>query len=112
MLTGDRSSELLTDVAHKVAEMARATPPGVAPDDFGRRVAAMLADDWGGLSVYIPKDKVRYVLQRNAEILARFTGDNIPDLARQYGISEQRVYVILKSERERRKARRGSLLEL
>lgn len=112
MLTGERSSELLDDVARKVAEMARVNPPRMAPDDFGQRVAAMLADDWGGLSVYIPKHRVRHIVRRNRELFDAFTGKNVPDLALEYGISEQRVYAILKAERERRKPRQGSLLDL
>lgn len=107
MLTGEHSSELLNDIARKVAEMARATPPDTCPDVFGLRVAAMLADDWGGLSVYIPKSQSWRSRRRNKELYAAFTGDNITELARLYGLSEQHVYKLLKDERERRRVRQG-----
>lgn len=105
-------SEMLDDIAAKVSAMFLATPPAVPSTrqeaqtvaaEFGRRVADMLAEDWGGTSVYIPKDELRRLRKRNSRIYNEFNGGNVADIARKYGISEQRVYVVLKEERQRRR---------
>ena len=101
----ERYSELLDDVAAKVASMARHGLPAVSDADageFGRRVADMLAEDWGGSSVYIPKNLASRFRRRDACLYREYTGDNINDLARRYGITPQRVYAVIKAERARR----------
>lgn len=105
-------SELLDAVARKVADMALAMSPAVNKDDaaaLGLRVANMLAEDWGGTSVYVPKDVAGRLTARNRALYAEFRGDNIHEIARRYGLSEQRVYSIIKHERDRRKVRHLSL---
>ena len=37
------------------------------------------------------------------------TGDNISELARKFGLSEQRAYAIIAEERARRRLRQGTL---
>ena len=99
-------AELLDGVAVRVAGMARSGLPAVGEEEareFGRRVADMLAEDWGGSSVYIPKNLARF-RKRDAKLYREFTGNNIAELAQKYGLTQQRVYAILKAER----ARRGS----
>ena len=103
----DRHLELLEDVQAKVAAMVRAE---FSADErrgslFGRRVADMLADEWGGQSIYVPKDVARRCLKRNVRLFDEFTGSNVAELARKYGLSEQRVYAVIKQERARRRAR-------
>lgn len=101
-------NELLNDVADKVARMAQAaTPPmnEAEAKNFGRRVADMLAEDWGGSSVYVPKDLARRFRRRDTSILQSFTGSNIEELARRYGLTPQRIYAIIKAERRRRAGR-------
>ena len=101
----ERYAELLDDVAAKVANMARCAHPPMeaeAARAFGRRVADMLAEDWGGSSVYIPKNLASRFRRRDAELFRAFTGHNIEELARKYGLTRQRVYAILKAERARR----------
>ncbi len=100
----ERYAELLDDVAAKVARMARCGLPPMeegAAKDFGRRVADMLAEDWGGASVYIPKNLASHFRRRDAELYRAFTGDNVQELAQKYGLTQQRIYAIIKAERAR-----------
>lgn len=109
----DRRAELLDDVAVKIARMATAATPPMSEAEarrFGQRVADMLAEDWGGSSVYIPKDLARRFRRRDASIYAEYTGANIDDLARKYGLTPQRIYAIIKAERRRRASRQLSLI--
>ena len=108
----ERYAELLDDVAAKVASMARCGLPSVeeeAARAFGRRVADMLAEDWGGSSVYIPKNLASRFRKRAARLYREFTGHNVEELARKYGLTQQRVYAIIKAERSRRACAQLSL---
>ena len=100
----ERYAELLDDVAARVANMARCVPSVNETEarNFGRRVADMLAEEWGGSSVYIPKNLASRFRRRDAELYRAFTGHNIEELARKYGLTQQRVYSIIKAERARR----------
>lgn len=103
-------TELLNDVAAKVSAMYQSAleeDVPVSPEIFGQRVADMLAEDWGGINVYIPKGKDRNRQRRNTLIYDEYTTKQIPlsELARKYSLSEQRIYVILATERERRQKR-------
>jgi len=98
-------SELLDDVAVKVGEMAQHGLSSVSEADaraFGRRVADMLAEDWGGSNVYIPKNMASRFRNRDATLYREYRGDNIAELAKKYGITQQRVYAVIKAERARR----------
>ena len=101
----ERYAELLDDVAAKVANMARCGLPlmdEAQAKDFGRRVADMLAEEWGGSSVYIPKNLASRFRRRDARLYREFTGQNVQELAQKYGLTQQRVYAIIKAERARR----------
>ena len=107
-------NELLSDVAAKVGAMYRAAQEDavpVEPEIFGQRVADMLADDWGGINVYIPKGKSDRLRRRNAHMWRDFSVKKIPlaDIARKYGLSEQRAYAVLAAERERNRQKQHSL---
>lgn len=107
-MQNERGAELLDDIARKVAGMARVVLPEERQSEaesFGRRVADMLADDWGGISVYFPKSASSRFQRRNADLFADYTGRNMVELAKKYGLSEQRIYAILKEERARRRVR-------
>ena len=99
-------NELLNDVAAKVGAMykaAREETEPATPESFGQRVADMLAEDWGGINVYIPKGKNSRLQRRNARMWKEYTVDKVSlsELSRRYGLSEQRTYSILAAERER-----------
>ena len=88
----ERYAELLDDVAAKVARMARCGLPPMeeeAARDFGRRVADMLAEDWGGSSVYIPKNLASRFRRRDALLYREFTGHNVQELAQKYYFEDE-----------------------
>ena len=87
-------AELLDGVAARVADMARSGLPAVSEEEaceFGRRVADMLAEDWGGSSVYIPKNLAARFRKRDATLYREFTGNNIAELAQKYGTTPSRL---------------------
>lgn len=71
---------------------------GVDPQK-ARDVAAACTEStrklWGGGNYYFPRGMKYELTFRDHELFRKFTGDNVPDLAREYEMSEQRVYQII-----------------
>lgn len=108
---GHQRIALLKDISDKVA--ARVLSHGVTKDvadSIGADIATYLADDWGGQNLYIPQDLSSKLCARNAEMFAKFSGDNVSALAAEFGLSVQTVYRIVKIEREKRAPIHGDLI--
>lgn len=106
------ASELLLDLATKLAAQARAAF-GVEEEQarrFGEAVAGSIADDWGGQNVYIPMELSGKVKARNEQIYKEFTGDNASELGLKWRLAVQTIYQIIKLERSRNTPRQASLL--
>lgn len=101
-LQPDRSKypELLADLAEQVA--LKLVALGVSAEkaaEIGWGVAEHIRVHWSGQSTYIPKG-VEYDLSlRDLQIAREFNGRNHAALARQYGLTEMRIYQILKAAR-------------
>lgn len=93
-----KGPELLLDLASHVAVQVKALC-GVSPekaDAVGLAVADLMSCHWGGQLLYFPKGMARKLSARDQEIYARFNGFNHADLAREFDVSLQHVYRILK----------------
>lgn len=93
--------ELLRDLEGKVKQVGMAEL-GMEENEakrLGERIADIIAGEWGGQNLYIPIGLVHKRTARNARIFEEFTGNNVPGLARKYGLSIQAIYRIIKSER-------------
>lgn len=64
-------------------------------------IAMQVACEWGGRNIYIPCGNKIHVSNRDAEVYAMFTGGNIAEVARYFGISDQWAYKIIDRERKR-----------
>lgn len=71
------------------------------PADIAREVAIKATDgivnEYGGTSIYIPKDMRLFSDARNKKILAEFDGKNVSFLAQKYQLSEVWIYSILRN---------------
>jgi Mor family transcriptional regulator len=84
------------------------TPDAAAPL-IANALADELADRWGGQNMTFPKDYARAISKRDAEVYARFTGDNYAELAKEYGLTERGMYKLIKRIRDRlRRQARGA----
>lgn len=93
-----KGPELLVDLADQCAR-ALVDTMGMEKDkadQAGREIAERMAGHWGGQNIYFPMGLTMRLSQRDQEIYDAFTGDNHSDLARQFGVSVQWVYRILK----------------
>lgn len=68
-------------------------------DQAGCAISEMLANDWGGQLVNIPKDHHYRVGRRDLIIYEEFTGTNHDVLARKYGMTVRAIYKIVKRVR-------------
>ncbi|AQU83231.1 MULTISPECIES: Mor transcription activator family protein [unclassified Halomonas] len=62
----------------------------------------------GGRSLYVPQGRQLDRALRDREIWERHTGDNIPQLVEDYGLTEAQVYSILGEQRKLARARMQS----
>ena len=115
--SAEYGSELLANIEAVVsaAVKKKLSGAGVAPGLMeavaaaaGEEAAEDIRIHFGGMQVYINQDKAR----QDAAIYDAFTGDNIHELVRRFHLSESMIYRIIKNERERRRIKQGSLLDL
>lgn len=93
-----KGPELLLDLASHVAAQVKSLC-GVSPekaDSVGLAVADLMSCHWGGQLLYFPKGMARKLSTRDMEIYTRFNGSNHADLAREYDVSLQHIYRIIK----------------
>ena len=53
-------------------------------------------NEYGGIAIYVPSKKTLFRNSRNREIINRYNGKNIKDLARAFEISEVQIRNIIK----------------
>lgn len=110
MNLGPEYPELLADMALQLREFL-IEEAGVAEDKaeaFARDAAERVRQNWGGQLVYVPTGLGHEVLQRWEQIWAKFSGDNVPALAKEFDCTEIHIYRIIRRMREveRRKLQR------
>lgn len=93
--------ELISDLADQVA--VKLVELGVAlakAADIGWHVGEHVREHWSGGAVrYIPKGVSYDLSRRDKKIYQDFTGANHRELARQHGLTEMRIYQIIKTAR-------------
>lgn len=58
-------------------------------------IANHMANHWGGLLIYFPKDDVYRIASRDIDMYNEFNGTNHAELARKYDICQRTVYKII-----------------
>jgi len=107
-----KGPELLHDLAEHVAtalveliELDRARAKHV-----GLEIARRMAGHWGGQLVYFPLGTAIELSERDCAIWQKFTGANHSELAREFKVSLQWIYKIVKAMRlEEQERRQGGL---
>lgn len=89
--------QLLADAADRVARvLLDYNVPEEAAEQCGSAVADDLAMHWAGQNITIPKDYRYKLTQRDLEIWEKFRGHNHLQLAREYGLTVNAIYRIIK----------------
>lgn len=89
---GNRRHELLSEVAYYVESLA--IEHGVSKDvseQLGVNAANLLAENWGGQMISIPKDHFYKLAERDELIYTDFKGNNWGELVRKYNMTENGI---------------------
>ena len=65
----------------------------------GIDITKMLFEEFGGTSVYFPTEKMIYKDARDREIIEKFNGFNVKELASKYNMSESYIRSIIRNSR-------------
>lgn len=65
----------------------------------GMDITKMLFKEFGGTSVYFPTEKMIYKDVRDREIIEKFNGFNVKELASKYNMSESYIRSIIRNSR-------------
>lgn len=109
--THNRYPELLDDLAAKGAELL--SRMGMEPGPARKAAFAfveLIRKEWAGQNLYIPKGQAYELSLRDEELYRRFSGSNLYQLCKEYGITLQRGYQIIAAIREREFKRRQAPL--
>lgn len=75
--------------------------PRSTAEKVGEVVVDYVLDEFGGENIYVPRNISGIVRRRNRQIYEEWSGNNHDELAKKYNITRQRVYAIIKEERQR-----------
>ncbi|GIM32266.1 Mor transcription activator family protein [Paraclostridium bifermentans] len=65
----------------------------------GMDITKMLFKEFGGTSVYFPTEKMIYKDARDRDIIEKFNGFNVKELASKYNMSESYIRSIIRNSR-------------
>lgn len=94
----EKAPEVLADLAKHI-EMALEEKCQFTPErakQIGIDIAQKMAQNWGGEVIYIPRNLLMVLNERDMQIYNEFNGNNHRELARKYNVSMQWVYKIVK----------------
>ncbi|MDD0823738.1 Mor transcription activator family protein [Mannheimia sp. AT1] len=104
----EKAPEVLTDLAKHIEveleEKHQFTPEQAK--QVGIDIAQRIAQNWGGEVIYIPRNLLMALNERDMKIYEEFNGNNHRELARKYNVSMQWVYKIVKKVHKDEVARR------
>ncbi len=113
MSMDDKRHELLRDIADHIARVLREHNIDV---DIAEQAGAATSDHlcrvWAGSTICIPKDYHYELAKRDLEILSKYRGNNHHALAREYGLTENAIYKLVKRVQDRRFERDQGKLDI
>lgn len=74
--------------------------------EIAKKVVRHITDNWGGQLIYIPKNLLGHVSERDMKIYQEFNGKNHGQLSKKYNLTEQHIYRIVKDVGIRETAKR------
>lgn len=94
--------ELLSDVAKQVSLILKEYNIAEADaDEVGNAVTNHLSEHWGGQVIIIPKDHIYKITQRDLEIFDKVTHNNMHEVAKEYNLTINGLYRVLRRIRKR-----------
>lgn len=110
----ERCPPLLVEIADHAADVLK-TELGLDPERAahgGYLIMRRIAEAVGGAAIYIPTADSIERHERDEAIWREFTGDNVHELARKYGVTTIHLYRLIKRLRAEEAAKRQGNLDL
>lgn len=104
-----KAPEILADLAKHAEVKIKEHITNIAPElaqQIGVELASKIAQCWGGEVIYIPRNLILLLSERDKKIWNEFNGVNHRELARKYNVSMQWIYQIVKKVSKEEIARR------
>ncbi|MFC3113825.1 Mor transcription activator family protein [Rodentibacter caecimuris] len=105
----EKAPEILADLAKhsevKIKQHIAGIDPSLA-QQISIEIAGKIAESWGGEVIYIPRNLILLLSERDRKIFNEFNGSNHRELARKYNCSMQWIYQIVKRVTKEEIARR------
>lgn len=73
--------------------------------EVAKKVARHITQNWGGQIIYIPKNLLGQISERDMQIYREFSGKNHAQLSRKYNLTVQQIYRIVKEVGIRERAK-------
>ena len=97
-MADNRAAELIVDLEEQLVAclVSVSAVDRQAAKVAAKQVSQHISKHWGGQLLYIPKNHVGVLSERDKEIWAKFNGSNHAALAQQYDLSMQQIYAIVR----------------
>lgn len=106
-MTDNRTAELIADMEAQMTAclVSVANIDRQSAQVAAKQVSAHLSKHWGGQLLYFPKNHYGRLSERDAEIWRKFDGKNHAALAKEYGLTMQQIYKIVREAAEYHRAK-------
>ena len=71
-----------------------------------KKVARFITDNWGGQLIYIPKNHIGKVSERDQQVYREFNGKNHAALSKKFDLTVQQIYRIVKAVGDAERSKR------
>lgn len=107
-MADERIPELVADLEDQIADCLKRDLilDKHKAKELAVKVARHITDNWGGQLIYIPKNTLGRISDRDMEVYRDFDGRNHAALAKKYGLTMQHIYRIVKEVGIRERAKR------
>ena len=106
-MADNRVPELVADLEDQTAACLVSIAPleKAQARHIARQVARHITNNWGGQLIYIPKNHIGRISERDMEVYRDFDGRNHAALSKKYDLTVQQVYRIVKEVGMRERAK-------
>ena len=106
-MADERVPELVTDLEDQMAACLLSELPIERKKALAlsKKVARHITDNWGGQLIYIPKNHLGQLSERDMQVYRDFDGRNHAALVKKYHLTVQQIYKIVKEVGRRERAK-------
>lgn len=106
-MADERVPELVTDLEDQMTACLLSELPIERKKALAlsKKVARHITDNWGGQLIYIPKNHLGQLSERDMQVYRDFDGRNHAALAKKYHLTVQQIYKIVKEVGRRERAK-------